>query len=1261
MSWLRLSFLVLASLFLLLLALSGLLLFSASGNALIWQQTQRLVPGLQGELVSGQLATGWTFRNVRFRSEIIDVDARAIDLRWQLGGLFTGRIPVEQLRIEGARVNLHIPDDVTPADGTPVAETADATVVDTGPFRLRLPIGLDVRSLQIDDTVFTCPQVTVKTDGLQGALHWKGEVMTVEHLVTHGVDVALADAVLADDPHAPHHPPRKPLSKPFDNAAVAKAIEQLPSAPLPFDLYVTRWQASQVRYHQKGFDTLKLDFDLQQASYVQTLIRWQQLAAKHPWGDVTLGGQIDLQGYYPLQGTLHATSRLPWLDKALVGRSVTVQAKGPLTNLQGTLQLAGSEQLKAQVQLNTLAPELPFVFSADWQHLQWPLKGKADYQAGKGKLHLAGRLDDYQLDLQSALQLLDYPAGQLATKLRGSLDGIQIANLTVSAGETKATASGKLDWQKGVDWQGDLALKGDKLHELVPAITGRIEASLPKTAFHLTPAGQWSLQLPTLDAKGQLNGYPLTLSGSVTGNDRMQWQVRRLFLRSGDNQLALDGSLGEQWMVKGRLEGRQLKQLHPLLDGALSATLDLGGNLRAPVINVKATSQQMMAAGARLRDLSLDSVLTLGALPKGHLALSVARVRQDSLRLDNLSLQAEGDSSAHTVQLSFGGKPLAGGLTLKGSLAKGQWQGELQQAALTTPVGKWGLVEPLRLVWQLASQRLALGKQCWQSQASSLCVEPATLSSAKGELALALHNFDTAQLAAFLPDRMSWQTRLSVDGTVGWVKQQPYADLKVQAGPGKLLTDEIVSTYDVLNLTTRLTPEAADVTLQFDSQSLGNARIDLKVAEPLKARTLSGNLDIKGLRLHGFAPLVDELKRIQGRVDASGRMAGTLDQPLFYGHVALDEGELETYSDLAVVKKMHAQLDVQGHRADLSGSLMVGKGRLELGGYADWGGPVLGGRLTADADTLEVGLAGYGRARVSANLVMQLGEQTKLEGRVLIPWARIKVKSVPDSAVTVSDDVHIVRGNQTDRAPPPKPAPFALDINLGLGGDVQLDAFGLKTSLQGGLRMTQSPQTAFRADGEIRLENGRFKSFGQNLLIKEGKLQFTGNIAAPYLAVKAERDPETMEDKTVTIGVKVSGPVAQPKIDIYSEPALSETEKLSYLLRGKSTSSSGGTSNDEAMAGILLGAGLSQANDLVSGIGENLGLRDLSLDSSGSGDATKVSISGYVFPGLQIQYGVGVFSSMGEVKVKLELLPRLYLQALSGLNQALDLFYNFEF
>ena len=67
------------------------------------------------------------------------------------------------------------------------------------------------------------------------------------------------------------------------------------------------------------------------------------------------------------------------------------------------------------------------------------------------------------------------------------------------------------------------------------------------------------------------------------------------------------------------------------------------------------------------------------------------------------------------------------------------------------------------------------------------------------------------------------------------------------------------------------------------------------------------------------------------------------------------------------------------------------------------------------------------------------------------------------------------------------------------------------------------------------------------------------------------------------------------------------------------------------------------------------------LVSSGSGDETQVSISGYLMPGLQLQYGMGVFTSISEVRLRYELMPRLYVQVMSGLNQALDLFYKFEF
>lgn len=78
MSWLRLTFVALSSLLLLLLVLVGLLLFTAAGNQLLWQQLQSSQPTLQGELASGHLGQGWTFRHLDYRSSLLDVQLQTL-------------------------------------------------------------------------------------------------------------------------------------------------------------------------------------------------------------------------------------------------------------------------------------------------------------------------------------------------------------------------------------------------------------------------------------------------------------------------------------------------------------------------------------------------------------------------------------------------------------------------------------------------------------------------------------------------------------------------------------------------------------------------------------------------------------------------------------------------------------------------------------------------------------------------------------------------------------------------------------------------------------------------------------------------------------------------------------------------------------------------------------------------------------------------------------------------------------------------------
>ena len=76
---------------------------------------------------------------------------------------------------------------------------------------------------------------------------------------------------------------------------------------------------------------------------------------------------------------------------------------------------------------------------------------------------------------------------------------------------------------------------------------------------------------------------------------------------------------------------------------------------------------------------------------------------------------------------------------------------------------------------------------------------------------------------------------------------------------------------------------------------------------------------------------------------------------------------------------------------------------------------------------------------------------------------------------------------------------------------------------------------------------------------------------------------------------------------------------------------------------------------------EDSGSNGLALDTEGVGDSSQVVVSGYVLPGLQVKYGVGIFDSLATLTLRYRLMPKLYMEAVSGVDQALDLLYQFEF
>lgn len=50
-----------------------------------------------------------------------------------------------------------------------------------------------------------------------------------------------------------------------------------------------------------------------------------------------------------------------------------------------------------------------------------------------------------------------------------------------------------------------------------------------------------------------------------------------------------------------------------------------------------------------------------------------------------------------------------------------------------------------------------------------------------------------------------------------------------------------------------------------------------------------------------------------------------------------------------------------------------------------------------------------------------------------------------------------------------------------------------------------------------------------------------------------------------------------------------------------------------------------------------------------------------MLPGLKVKYGVGIFDSLATLTLRYRVIPKLYVEAAIGVDQALDMLYSFEF
>jgi translocation and assembly module TamB len=958
--------------------------------------------------------------------------------------------------------------------------------------------------------------------------------------------------------------------------------------------------------------------------------------------DATLAWQADTVPAGPLRGTAEIRG-----DRDGVRVDHRLQGPGP-----ARARVAGTVALAAPGPLLDLAGE--------WTQLRWPLEGDPLAQSPRGRLAVAGPVDALAVRVDAEAQA--EPVGPVTLQGTATLDptaGARDLDVTVDVLQGRVTTRGQVSWAPAV--RADLVLDGAGIDpgHFDPRARGRLAARVQAALGMVDGRPLGDVTLERLG--GTVGGYPVEGSGRVRLTQQGV-EAREVLLASGRNRLRVDGRLEQTLALDAELEAPALEQIWPELAGSLSGSASVGGSPTAPVVRARLDATGVGAWGTRIGAASLDADVDLAATRPTRVTLSATGLEAAGQSVERAEASLTGTPTQHRLlaQVQAPEGELALGLT--GTLGDdAHWRGELRTLdLLRTPLGDWRLEGPAALA--VAAGGADLEEACLSGDDARLCARASRGGDGVQSADLSLSSFALARLGPWLPEG------LVVDGSVAArasARSDEGSPLRAQATatatpirislPETDDGDPLTLSLDDLRLGARHGPQGTEAELGArigdDGRLTGRARIGPGDAA---AAPLEGKLEASVPDLSPFAALVPAVTGLAGRLEADVTLGGSPGRPLARGRVALHDARADITPAGITVERTQLALDAgEDGRFTLAGEAHSGEGSLSLDGRGhlhrdDWSLA-----LRAHGERFQAVKLVPVQAEVSPRLALDAGpRRITLRGEVQVTRGRVKIEKLPPDVVRVSDDEVIV-----GREPPVPPAwRRTLDarVDVALGEDLRVQAFGLEAGLSGGLTVSVEGVAPPTANGAVALEGGRFTAYGQDLSIRRGRLMFAGPLDNPGLDVEAVRVAGD-----VTAGITVSGTANDMRSQVFSEPPLPQAEALAYLLTGRGLS---GANADEGtqLAGAAIALGLEQSDQVTRDIGDTLGLDQLSVAAGDELGETSLLMGKRLAPGLYIRYALGLFGEEGRIELGYEVTDNVTVEVESGTGHGADVIYRLE-
>ena len=996
-----------------------------------------------------------------------------------------------------------------------------------------------------------------------------------------------------------------------------------------------------------------------------------------------------------LEGSMLEITRLKldwlWLQADFRGtmrlnKDYPVTAKGTLISTDPSMSLPiqsswrlGGDLLGMQLDADFTAPYgaelsgtysmlragLPADIKISWPTAPWPRQDdEPQIFVDNGELLITGTGPDYKTNATAVIYGDSIPTSDLTLDGKINSRKATFFPMTFHTLGGSLNAAGVFKWHNGLSWNASLEAK-----ELWPDLYWpQVKGLFNGTALFSGRShnDQTRLTLKSIKSTGTLHGHEFTLTGDATKDPYGVWHLSSMQALNNDSQIYANGTIGSESDLKLLFNSQSIHKYFDDVFGDVHGDVSINGDLRKPDISGAVSSANLKIGEIKLRNIKSQGKITRAGLEKSKVTTVAERITANSEEFHNVKINLDGSLADHMIRLAFDHqRGAANQVLVEGQLEDStNWRGQVKSASGLLSDRPFALRKSFGTRWVHENRSLELEPHCWTMDLAEGCITDKAMIGENGRINFSINSLNLGELKSLQSGPLTISGILNSKGELSWGDtEMPSVSLtgKINNAHASVTdadnNEKVNLALDTARIDVTTNQNLIETNLRVKANEFGAVNVQFNIDTASPAYLVNGSLALSNSNVSWLRAYLPDNTSLAGHISADGIISGNLEAPLINGVVRFDSGSVASPSLPLDLEDIALDIEFSNKESRIVGSAQSGGTPVTITGTAAQVSDSWSSNINVQADNLKIDTDFFRNAIVSPDLDIKVADtEVRIDGDLVVHKANIVVNDLGAGGIATSSDVVIVDASDNkDQRLTPTEQNFASKIDVSLGRRVRFNGYGLKADLSGDFHLALNDQRPPELLGEIEVDNGTYRSYGQNLLIRDGRITFIGPLEQTAVTVEAVREVDN-----VLAGLRVDGSLKNPTTTLFSEPALPTEEILSYVVLGRSLEF-GSTDDSQILTNAALFLGISNGRSFSQNIAESLGIEDFYLTATGTGDETQVLLSGRLNNRLLVRYGVGVFNAVSTLFLRYDLAEQLYIETTQGLEKAIDIFYSFEF